>query len=301
MLRKPWLLAFLLATLALGLGGPARAQGTSGPRVSDSSVGYIDPALPGDLFRFRFDAAYDDRQPTRAEFFYPKSAPLGPGLPQPEPRVDYQELAAYLELAGSDRLSGFLNLPVRFLNPEVNADHTGFSDLDAGFKYAFVYRPDLVATFQFRTYAPTGDAHEGLGTRHVSLEPALLFYDRLTDRVGLESELRLWVPVGGTDFAGDIIRYGIGLHYDLYRTCNLTFTPVVEFVGWTVLDGKESTVTPSGAVFVEDAAGQTIVNAKLGLRVKFRDWADLYAGYGRPLTGDRWYENTFRFEFRLFF
>ena len=27
--------------------------------------------------------------------------------------------------------------------------------------------------------------------------------------------------------------------------------------------------------------------------------ADLYTGYGRPLTGDRWYENTFRVEFRL--
>ena len=28
---------------------------------------------------------------------------------------------------------------------------------------------------------------------------------------------------------------------------------------------------------------------------------DVYAGYGRPLTGDKWYENTFRVEFRLFY
>jgi hypothetical protein len=301
MVRQRWAVALLLPPLVLGLGAPVHGQGTSGPRVSDSSVGYIDPAIPGDLFRFRVDAAYNDRRPTRAEFLYPRGAPLGPGLPEPEPRVDYQELSAYLEVAASDRLSGFLNLPVRFLNPEVNADHAGFSDLDAGLKYAFVYREDLVATFQFRAYAPTGDAHEGLGTRHVSLEPALLFYDRLSDRLGLESELRLWVPVGGTDFAGEIVRYGVGLHYDLYRSCNLTFTPVVEFVGWTVLDGKESVVPPPGAAFVEDAAGQTILNAKLGLRLKFGDRADVYGGYGRPLTGDRWYENIWRLEFRLFF
>jgi hypothetical protein len=128
-----------------------------------------------------------------------------------------------------------------------------------------------------------------------------LYFDRLSDRLGLESELRLWVPVGGTDFAGEIIRYGVGLHYDLYRTESFTLTPVAEFVGWTLLDGKESIVRPSGKVSVEDAAGQTIFNAKVGLRAKFGDSVDMYAGYGRPLTGDQWYEHVVRFEFRLLF
>jgi hypothetical protein len=269
--------------------------------VSDSSVGYIDSAIPANLFRLRFDAAYNDREPTRAEFFYPRSAPLGPGLPVPEPRVNYQELSTYLEMLTTERLSVFVNLPARFLDPEVNPSHAGFSDLDAGFKFAFLQSEDQVTSFQLRTYAPTGDAHLGLGTRHVSLEPELLSYNRLTEKLGLETELRLWVPVGGTDFAGQIVRYGAGLHYDLYRISDCTLTPVVEFVGWTVLDGKESVVPPSGAPSVHDAGGETIINAKLGLRVKFGDRADVYGGYGRPLTGDRWYENIFRLEFRLFF
>jgi hypothetical protein len=298
MTAQQWMASLVVVTV---VASAAHAQGTSGPRVSDSSVGYIDPAIPGDVFRFRFDAAYNDRRPTRAEFFYPKGAPSGPGLPVPEPRVDYQELSAYLEMAASERLSGFINLPVRFLNPEVNANHAGFADLDAGFKFAFLQGDDQMATFQLRTYAPTGDSHRGLGTHHVSLEPALLLYNRLTDRLGLESEVRLWVPVGGTNFAGEIIRYGIGLHYDLCRTSHCTFTPVAELVGWTALDGKESVVPPSGIAFVHDAGGETIVNAKLGLRVKFGDRADLYSGYGRPLTGDRWYENILRVEFRLFY
>jgi hypothetical protein len=298
MVAHRWMAALLVAALAWSM---ANAQGTSGPGVSDSSVGYIDPAIPADVFRLRFDAANNDRRPTRAEFFYPKGGPSGPGLPEPQPRVNFEDLSAYLELAASDRFSGFLNLPVRFLQPALGADHAGFSDLDAGFKLAFLRDEDQVATFQFRTYAPTGDAHLGLGTHHVSLEPALLAYNRFTCRLALESEVRLWVPVGGTDFAGPIIRYGTGLHYDLYRTAFCTFTPVVELVGWTVLDGKESVVPPSGIPFVEDAAGQTILNAKLGLRVKFQDKADLYVGYGRPLTGDRWYENIVRVEFRLFY
>jgi hypothetical protein len=284
------------------LAGAAQGQGTIGPRVTDSSVGYIDSAIPGDVFRFRFDAAFKDHRPTRAEFFYPRGGPSGPGLHDPEPSVDFQELSAYLEMAVSDRFSAFVDVPARFIHPEVNPDHAGLSDLDAGFKFAFIQTEDWVATFQFRTYAPTGDSRLGLGTSHVSLEPALLSYNRLADRLGLESELRLWTPIGGTDFAGEIIRYGIGLHYDLFRTSHCTFTPVAEFVGWTVLDGKETVVPPSpGAAFIHEAGGETILNAKLGLRAKLGEWADVYAGYGRPLTGDRWYENIFRVQFRLFY
>jgi hypothetical protein len=298
MVAHRWIAVLLITMLAAA---SSRAQGTSGPRVADGSVGYIDTAIPGDVFRFRFDAAFGDHRPTRAEFLYPKGAPLGPGLPDPEPRVNYQELSAYLELAASDRLSGFLNVPVRLLQPEVNPDHAGFSDLDAGFKFAFLRSDCQVATFQFRTYAPTGNSHLGLGNHHVSLEPALLYFDRLADRLALESELRVWVPVGGTDFAGQIIRYGVGLHYDLCEAGDFTLTPVVELVGWTLLDGKETVLPPSGLPFVHDAGGETILNAKFGMRVRFRDRADMYVGYGQPLTGNRWYQDIVRVEFRLLY
>jgi hypothetical protein len=301
MAMRLWIPGLLLFALTLNQTSAARAQGTSGPRVSDSSAGYIDNAIPGDDVRFRFDAAYDFTRATRAEFFYPVAQPLGHGLPRPEPRVDYQDLSAYLELAPSERFSGFVELPWRFLNPEVNADTNGFADMNAGFKYAFVYRPDLVATFQFRTYAPTGDSRRGLGNDHVSLEPAILLYAPLTERLVLNGEFRYWVPIGGTDFAGDLVRYGLGLQYDLSHSCRYRITPVAEVIGWTVLSGKESFVTPSGEVGIADAAGDTIVNLKLGARIGLGERSDVYAGYGRSLTGDRWYENTFRLEYRLLF
>jgi hypothetical protein len=173
--------------------------------------------------------------------------------------------------------------------------------VNAGFKVAVIRCEDLVSSFQFRTYAPSGEADRGLGTGHVSLEPAWLLFKRLDDRLAFEGELRYWLPVGGTAFAGDIIRYGAGLHYDLYQTGQFQVTPVVELVGWTVLGGKESIVQPSGLVTTEGAAGDTILNIKVGVHLKIGDWGDFYTGYGRPLTGDRWYENTFRVEFRLFF
>jgi hypothetical protein len=296
---RPLAAALLLLTAGL-VPAPALAQGTSGPVVSDSRVGYIDGAIPGDQLRLRYDASYNNRRPSRAEFIWPQSG--SPGLPGPpfrEPRLDYQDLSTYLEAAATERLSFFVELPLRAVNPEVNDNTAGLGDMNAGVKYAFLFSEDFVATFQFRTYAPTGDNHRGLGNDHVSLEPALLAWAPLTERLTLEGEFRAWVPIDGTDFAGEILRYGLGVNYALYETCQVRVAPVAEFVGWTVLDGKAGAVGPTGVGFVEDAAGDTIVNAKLGVRLGVGEGADFYAGYGRALTGDRWYENTFRLELRL--
>jgi len=277
------------------------AQGTSGPVVTDSKVGYIDSAIPGNVFRVRYDSSYNNRRPSRAELFYAQGAPLGPGLPLPEPRVDYQDFSAYAEFTLLPQFSAFLELPARFLNPDVNANSSGLADLNLGFKYAFLESETGVLSFQFRAYAPSGDADRGLGNNHVSLEPALLFYQALSERAGIEGELRYWVPIGGTDFAGNIIRYGIGGHYNVFDNGCCRLGPVVEFVGWTVLNGKESLVQPSGLAEVRDASGQTVVNAKIGMRLGLGNRVDLYGGWGRPLTGDRWYENTLRLEMRLLY
>jgi hypothetical protein len=295
-------LALLVAAAScLALPAPVRAQGGGEPTTSDSRDGYIDNAIPGNEVRLRFDASYGDNRPNRAEFFYAKPAPGGPGLPRPELNVDFQDISAYLELAATGRLSGFVEVPWRFLNPEVNADHNGLGDMNVGFKYAFLRDPDLIATFQLRTYIPTGDAHLGLGNRHVSLEPALLVWKPVSERFGLEGELRYWTPVGGTGFAGDIVRYGVGAHYDLAHVGGVLLTPTLTFVGWTVLSGKEAFPQPSGLVTVDDAAGETIVNVKVGMRASSNRFGDLFVGYGRALTGDRWYEDTVRVEWRLAF
>ncbi len=271
-----------------------------------SAVGYIDPAIPMTQFRLRYDAAYRDNRPDRAEFFYPKCGcfkiagldPRAPGPPLPETRVDYQDLSSYLEYAPTERLSGFVEIPVRWLNPVVNDNTSGLADINAGFKWAFIYNHDQVASFQFRTYAPTGDAFKGLGTDHVSLEPALLLFQRLTDRLNFEGELRDWIPIGGTDFAGNVIRYGVGLDYRIYDNDSLRIAPVAEFVGWTVLSGKEF-ANPPGVIL--DATGDTIVNAKIGARFWFGSHSDIYIGYGRALTGAVWYKDIVRAEYRLVF
>lgn len=276
----------------------AQAQPSGIPVIRDSSVGYIDSAIPGDILRLRFDAAYDNFQPSRAEFFYPRSGAEGPGPRLPETSVDYQEASLYAERAWSELCSTFINAPARWINPEVNDNASGFGDLDAGFKYALTYTPQFYTTAQLRVYAPTGHAREGLGTRHVSLEPALLGFSQITERIGLEGELRYWIPVDGTDFAGDMFRYGIGASYWLPLRGKWQISPVAEFVGWTILGGKSSQAVAPDLFVIEDEQGTTLVHAKLGARARLGRRADVYAGYGRPLTGEAWYQNTFRIELR---
>jgi hypothetical protein len=298
-LRKRVVPLALACGALLALTAPARAQGVGEATDRDTNVGYIDPAPLLNTLRFRFDAAYGNNRPSRAEFFYPRSGPAGPGPPRVETLVDYQEIRAYAETLLAPRLSAFVEVPVRFFNGEVNANTAGLSDLNAGFRFALWAEPGNAATFQFRTYAPTGDADRGLGTNHVSLEPALLMLRQLGDRLALEGELRAWVPVGGTDFAGNILRAGLGVSYTVPYGESIRLSPVLEFVGWTVLDGKETAAASPLVFATQSAAGDTIVNVKAGLRVGLGGAGSVYLGYGRPLTGDVWYKDTWRVEFRL--
>src|SRR5262249_105040 len=137
------------------------------------------------------------------------------------------------------RLSAFVEVPVRWINPQANANSSGLGDINAGFKYAFLYDDCRVASFQLRAYAPSGDGKKGLGTEHTTLEPALRVYQQLGDRLALEGEFRDWIPIDGSDFAGNIIRYGAALSYLALDSCRFRVFPVAELVGWTFLGGKE--------------------------------------------------------------
>src|SRR5260370_11843068 len=255
---------------------------------------------------------YDDNRPDRAEFFYPKCGCLnnpslgindGHGPPLPERSVDSQELSFYLEYAASERFSGFVEVPIRFINPEVNRDFTGLSDVNFGFKYALIYGPQAVLTAQVRTYSPSGSGGKGLGTEHWTVEPALLFQGHPTDRLYLYGELRDWAPLDGSDFGGNVGRYGVGTGYVVWQRPGLRVAPIVEVVGWSVLNGKESN---SDSGLPQSASGDTIVNAKLGVRIGFGEanreglfsGSDLYIRYGRALPGDGWYKDIVRAEDR---
>jgi hypothetical protein len=301
------------ANQAFNLGEGAPAQSGSTFAVLDNPGGYIDSAIVGNVFRFRFDAAYDNPMPDRVEFFYGQCGCFGgnaPGPPLAETRVDYQEFIPYLEWAFNNRFSVFGEAPVRLINPEVNQNAGGFSDLNVGFKYALIACPNEYLTAQLRIYTPTGQADLGLGTGHVSIEPSLLYFRRIDQCWTLQAELRDWIPISdsvtptGQPFAGNVLRYGVGLGYDLWSCCDgctsKRLTPVGEIVGWTILDGFgfNGNIPPAGALI--DQSGVTIVNAKLGVRYTVNQHS-FYAGAGTALTNQFWYADIIRLEYRQAF
>ena len=285
------------------------------PRISPG--GYIDSPVPRDTFGFRFDFGSQIDVPDRAEMFYGKCGcfrivgddPTATGPPRIESGIKYQDLAARFESTLHEDFSYFAEFPLRFLNPESNANTIGFADMNAGFKAVLASSPDRneYFTFQLRTYFPTGDASRGLGTSNVSLEPAFLYQKQLNERVSIQAELRDWIALDGTDFAGNVIRYGLGVGIDLKEDCNSSLQAVFEGVGWTVLEGKEfrGNSTATGGEF-RDSAGITIVNLKAGLRWQFErqcNWLrdSLYIGYGRAVTHEMWYGNLLRVDYQIEF
>jgi hypothetical protein len=191
-----------------------------------------------------------------------------------------------------------MDTPLRFVDADVNKDPWGLGAIDLGIKWAFLNTGGLVTTFQLRATLPTA-SNSALGTEHVSVEPAILGNLHIIDKLNLEGELRYWVPIGGTDFAGNILRYGLGVSYKLPLSDSISLTPVLEGIGWSVLGGKELVV--NGPDVNVRSAETTIVNAYGGLRLGFGSSASVYAGYGRALTGTAWYRDIFRLEVRFIF
>ena len=250
-------------------------------------MGYIDRAIVGNMFRVRFDAAYGNPSPDRSEFFYAKCGCFGlgsdsPGPPRLETSVDYQLLQADVEYVLFDGVSAFFEAPVRFMNPEQNDNTAGFGDLQAGFKLALWECHHRVVTFQLRTYVPTGDADRGLGTEHAKSRARAAVVSnacqtdsnsRRSSKIGflMDGSSSAGTSSPNQEFSGNVLRYGVGLGYDLFSDRTYQLTPVAEFVGWTLIDGF-GTVSQDGTpatTTVPEVDGDTIVNFKIGSRLTF--------------------------------
>ena len=298
----------------------APAKEPSGPPLEGSMVGYVDDAIVGSQVRIRFDAGFKDNAPDRAEFFYPQCGCNGGGAPGPKPgasnNINFQQLYFQVEYAPVRRFSVFTEVPIRWIQPQsfipgtgtpTFSNQSGISDVRAGFKLAVTASSDHSLTFQFKAYFPSGDGSRGLGTAHYSVEPSLLYYQRLSDRWAVESQIGGWLPINGSslsgvgNYAGDIFFYGFGPSYQLVNRENIKFAPVVELFGWHVLGGLETVETPAGTPAVADASGTNIVNLKIGARTSFGRHNSVYAGFGQAVTHSVWYEHLVRLEYRYSF
>jgi hypothetical protein len=278
-----------------------QAQNPDSPLgITDSFVGFIDGAVPRNTVGIRFEGLYDNPQPMRAEYIFGKGGLPGTnGFASPETKVDTLELTSFAEYSFTPWLSAFIEAPYRWISPAVNPYQTGPGDMRYGIKLCTWSSDSLIATILLRIYEPTA-SNGVLGTGHWSLEPGLLAAYNITPSFHLEGEIRYWTAIGGSDFAGDLLRYGIGLSYG-QRKPGFWFAPVGEVIGWSILSGKTMLASSADSYVIQNAAGQFIANAYLGMRCGFGQNIDLFLGYGRAVTGEYWNRDTYRFEFRFTF
>jgi hypothetical protein len=332
--RAGWALAFLASasSVAIFLLSPSFAAAQSAPstpkpkterhpqklkrtEIDPSTVGYIDDSSVGSQVRMRFDAGFNDPVPDRAEYFYAGSCCPPPSNQAVQRTLNFQQLYMSGEYAPIRRFSVFTLIPYRWIQPiYIPAPNTvrpissggGISDVQAGLKFGLIANDSRQLTFQFRSYFPSGDGVHGFGTNHYSIEPMLLYYQHVSDRVAVESEFGDTHPIGGTtyypgtapptsqDFAGDVLMYGVGPSYRLIDRDAFQVTPVLELVAWHVFGGLE-TVNDN---VVQSAAGINVFNIKIGARLNFGNGNSIYAGYGHGVTSNIWYSNLFRIEYR---
>lgn len=317
-----WRNASMLGALS-GQQTPRKAKSESGPpkpikprQIDPSMVGYIDDGAVGNEVRIRFDTGFNAPRPDRAEYFYAGSTSRDPSTTAVQRTLNFQQLYISGEYAPFKTLSAFIMVPFRWIQPFfISAPGKspdlfsggGISDLQAGVKYAALKLDRTHVTLQFKADFPSGNGAKGFGTNHYSVEPMVLLYQKLSDRVALEGEAGDSHPVGGTYFinpggppkkwSADVAMYGLGPSYQLIDRDKYSFAPVLELVAWHVFGGLQ---TGANSV-VQSAAGINVFNAKLGGRVSFLNGSSIYAGYGRAITSDIWYRNLFRVEYRKAF
>ena len=140
---------------------------------------FADYARPRTMTRFRYDNLEDMVRPDRNQFFIQQVVQPGrqkqyePG--SRTPRCGIRRFIFYQEAAGQLG-SFFVEIPYRQINPNFQPTQAGFGDINFGIKSLFYDRELLQMAFQFRTFTPTGNAMNNLGTGQLlarSLDPGL--------------------------------------------------------------------------------------------------------------------------------
>lgn len=290
-------------------------------------MGFIDDARVDSKVRVRVDSAFRVTAPDRAEYFYAKcgcyallstfSPNYDPDAPGPRPGavndLDFNQIDIFGEWAFG-LFSAFGQLPLRWIQPRSFIpgsggsfpNQSGVGDLRVGVKIVAIETGEQSLTAQVQLYTPTGDAASGLGTNHASVEPMLLYFRRLSDDFTLETQFGTLFPFDGSagvptsveeNFPGQVLNYGAGVSFDAYEEGRILFAPIVELVGWRVFSGFQTSPT----VGANPANDTDILNFTVGARVTVDGTHSVYGGFGHALTGETWYDDIVRIEYRFSF
>lgn len=257
----------------------------------------LDTTEPLTSISIRYNSYWGMKTPDRGEYFWanPNASKL-----RPERQVDYQEVMLRME-NGGDRFSMITEIPLRILDPVVNDNTTGLSDISFGPKMVLVKGKRWQISHIFRTILKTGAVTRGLSAGHTSLEPAILARYMWTPDTFFHGELKWRFPVGADpDFGGSVLRYGFGASSILYETDTFAAMPTLEFVGWVALDGQKT--RPDG--LIKDVDSEQFFSIHPGMRFVLGPKGDLGLfelgiGSGFMLANNGYFEQSLRIDLRF--
>lgn len=261
----------------------------------------IEPTQPTNFMMVRWDSGFGLRTPDRAEYFFSKPG-KGPdnGVVNPINSIDYQDLRFITE-SGTDIMSVQTEIPVRFIEPDSGPSNSGLGDMRVTTKTRLVNGKKWQVTQIFGSYFNTGKSTKGVGTGHISLEPGVLARYELRPDTYIHGEVRYWIPIAGDPgFAGNVLRYGVGISHVFYETNNFAIIPDLEMVNFDFLGGSK---TLNGISI--SSAGETSVNLVTGVRFVFGPKGDLglfeFGISNRYGTGDIFVQDLVRLDFKFNF
>jgi hypothetical protein len=266
---------------------------------------FTDGPRPMTQLKLRYDHVWDYPFPDKAEYLWPRADGNGkyvtPGglkvAPGPgEAKVNYRDFYLINETA-IDRFGLSIAVPYRQMSPDLFNGASGLGDLIIGTKSLLLDCELVQFSFAFNTFVPTGNFTKGLGTGHVSLEPALLLALKVTPDLYFQSELAYRFPIGGDNaYEGPVFHYHLSLNWLLWHCgCDLKLIGTAELAGWEICGGAYT--DPVFPLLHARSIGD-ILSIGPGLRFVVCDKIDFGAAVLFDITHDSMGDQYLRAEFR---
>lgn len=279
---------------------------------------FADYARPRTVTRLRYDNLEDMTRPDRNQFWINQVQTVHRVHAVHNPTVRIQELYIYQEAAG-ERGSFFVEYPYRQINQSYAPTQAGFGDVNFGTKSLLFDCEMLQIAFQMRTFMPSGNFTNNLGTGLFALDPSILASLKLSPTTYFQGQFGNWIPLGGPgakrNLAGGIFYWLMSLNQVLcYTTPDSPLIATLEMDGWSFEDGgytrsiskiTSTTLHPNQKFksnHVEDGGGVSYFNIGPGLRQSICNRVD----FGGAITwatnsAAHWAQPWFRFEVRFLF
>jgi hypothetical protein len=243
---------------------------------------------------------------------HPASRTLRPAIDNLFARL--QQVYLYQE-AASERASFFVEYPYRQINESWAPTQAGFGDVNFGSKSLLFDSEMLLIAFQLRTFMPSGNFKNNLGTGNFALDPSILTSLKLGPETYFQGQFGNWIPLGGPGvnrkLAGGIFYWFMSLNQVLwYFTPDSPLIATLEMDGWSFEDGgftpglvrsSSSSLVVKPGHAVADGGGVSYFNIGPGLRQSICNRIDFGGAITWATDTAHWAQPWFRCELRILF